>query len=52
MVDLKTYTENTRELGGGSEVEWAEFFWGGHGSGLLVGAGFKLDKYELSSLHP
>ncbi|KAM6191014.1 uncharacterized protein WM294_013204 [Sarcoramphus papa] len=44
-VGLKTYPVNTREIGvGGCELDWTVSLWGGHGSGLPVGAGFKLDK--------
>ncbi|XP_074701112.1 ubiquitin carboxyl-terminal hydrolase 42-like [Strix aluco] len=42
-------TLRARELGGAWEVEWMVSSWGGHGSGVPVRAGFKLDKHTFSA---
>ncbi|XP_032567341.1 ubiquitin carboxyl-terminal hydrolase 42-like [Chiroxiphia lanceolata] len=49
---LKAYTVNTRGLGRGWEGERMLSSCRGHDTGLSVGAGFKLDKHPLCSLHP
>ncbi|XP_074778955.1 ubiquitin carboxyl-terminal hydrolase 36-like [Athene noctua] len=42
-------TLRARDLGGGWGVEGTVSFWGGHGSGVPVGAGFKPHKHTFSA---